>query len=63
MLVYTTGNGVNGFTFDPGIGVFFLSHPDMKIPTNGAIYSVNEGNLSSFKQPVKDYISYCHPQR
>ena len=59
MLVYTTGNGVNGFTFDPGIGVFFLSHPDMKIPTNGAIYSVNEGNLSSFKQPVKDYISYC----
>ena len=59
MLVYTTGNGVNGFTFDPGIGVFFLSHPNMKIPTNGAIYSVNEGNLSSFKQPVKDYISYC----
>ncbi|MEC7998583.1 MAG: class 1 fructose-bisphosphatase [Bacteroidota bacterium] len=59
MLVYTTGNGVNGFTFDPGIGVFFLSHPNMKIPENGAIYSVNEGNLSSFKQPVKDYITYC----
>ena len=59
MLVYTTGNGVTGFTFDPGIGVFFLSHPNMKIPENGAIYSVNEGNLSSFKQPVKDYITYC----
>ena len=59
MLVYTTGNGVNGFTFDPGIGVFFLSHPNMKIPENGAIYSVNEGNLFSFKQPVKDYITYC----
>ena len=45
--------------FDPGIGVFFLSHPNMKIPENGAIYSVNEGNLSSFKQSVKDYITYC----
>ena len=59
MLVYTTGNGVNGFTFDPGIGVFFLSHPNMKIPESGAIFSVNEGNLFSFKQPIKDYIAYC----
>ena len=59
MLVYSTGNGVNGFTFDPGIGVFFLSHPNMKIPENGKIYSVNEGNLSSFKKPVVDFIKFC----
>jgi fructose-1,6-bisphosphatase I len=59
MLVYSTGNGVNGFTFDPGIGVFFLSHPNMKFPENGKIYSVNEGNLSSFKKPVVEFIKYC----
>tara|TARA_B100001287_G_scaffold65330_1_gene53265 strand:- start:5211 stop:6221 length:1011 start_codon:yes stop_codon:yes gene_type:complete len=62
MLVYSTGNGVNGFTFDPGIGVFFLSHPNMKIPENGTIYSVNEGNLSQFKQPVTDYIKFCQKE-
>lgn len=45
MLVYTTGRGVNGFTLDPGIGEFFLSHADLKIPTTGAIYSINEGKL------------------
>ena len=56
MLVYTTGTGVNGFTFDPGIGVFFLSHPNMKIPENGKIYSDNEGNRTHFKQPIKDFI-------
>lgn len=59
MLVYSTGNGVNGFTFDPGIGVFFLSHPNMKFPEKGQIYSVNEGNLSFFKKPVADFIKYC----
>ena len=57
MLVYTTGNGVNGFTFDPGIGVFFLSHPNMKIPASGRLYSVNEGNLNEFKDGVKK----CNP--
>ena len=62
MLVYTTGTGVNGFTFDPGIGVFFLSHPNMKIPENGKIYSVNEGNRTHFKQPIKDFISYCQSE-
>jgi len=41
MLVYTTGNGVNGFTLNPAIGVFYLSHPNMKFPNNGAIYSIN----------------------
>lgn len=59
MLVYTTGKGVNGFTFDSGIGVFFLSHKNMKSPTNGKIYSINEGNLNQCEQGVRDYISYC----
>lgn len=59
MLVYTTGNGVNGFTLDPGIGTFYLSHPNMKIPEDGNIYSVNEGNYVKFPQGVKDYIKYC----
>lgn len=60
MLVFTTGNGVNGFTFDPSIGVFCLSHPDMKIPQNGKIYSVNEGNRHSFTNPgVWEYIKWC----
>lgn len=59
MLVYTTGSGVNGFTLDPSIGEFCLSHPDMKIPDDGHIYSINEGNYSKFPQGVKDYIKYC----
>ncbi len=62
MLVYTTGNGVNGFTFDPGIGVFFLSHPNMKIPASGRLYSVNEGNINEFKEGIKKYISYCQSE-
>ena len=59
MLVFTTGNGVNGFTFDPTVGVFYLSHPNMQIPKMGSIYSVNEGNYQSFDEGVKDYIDYC----
>lgn len=59
MLVYTTGNGVNGFTFDPGIGVFFLSHPNMEFPDNGKIYSINEGNINKVNKGVKAYIDYC----
>jgi fructose-1,6-bisphosphatase I len=59
MLVYTTGKGVNGFTLDPSIGEFCLSHPDMRIPANGLIYSINEGNYVHFPQGVKDYIKYC----
>lgn len=59
MLVYTTGKGVNGFTLDPSIGEFCLSHPDMKIPANGYIYSINEGNYVHFPQGVKSYIKYC----
>ncbi|MCH1401778.1 MAG: class 1 fructose-bisphosphatase [Schleiferiaceae bacterium] len=59
MLVYTTGKGVNGFTLDPSIGVFCLSHPDMQIPQDGKIYSVNEGNYVHFPEGVKRYIKYC----
>lgn len=59
MLVYTTGDGVNGFTLNPAIGTFYLSHPKMTFPENGRIYSVNEGNYIHFPQGVKDYIKYC----
>lgn len=59
MLVYTTGDGVYGFTLDPSIGEFCLSHPDMKIPDDGCIYSINEGNYRKFPQGIKDYIKYC----
>jgi fructose-1,6-bisphosphatase I len=59
MLVYTTGHGVNGFTLNPAIGTFYLSHPDMEFPKDGNIYSVNEGNYSHFPQGVKNYIKYC----
>ena len=59
MLVYTTGNGVNGFTLDPSIGEFCLSHPNMQTPATGGIYSVNEANLNTMSKGVKKYISYC----
>ena len=56
MLVFTTGSGVNGFTYDPTLGEYFLSHADMKIPDDGKIYSVNEGFYNSFSPPVVAYI-------
>ncbi|MEY3679321.1 MAG: hypothetical protein RI924_1462 [Bacteroidota bacterium] len=59
MLVYTTGKGVNGFTLDPSIGEFCLSHPDLKIPKDATIYSINEGNYVHFPDGVKKYIKYC----
>jgi fructose-1,6-bisphosphatase I len=59
MLVFTTGSGVNGFTLDPSIGVFLLSHPNMQFPADGHIYSVNEGNYVHFPNGVKRYIKYC----
>ncbi|MET1258183.1 class 1 fructose-bisphosphatase [Flagellimonas sp. DF-77] len=62
MLVYTTGNGVNGFTLNPAIGTFYLSHPNMRFPEDGKIYSVNEGNYIHFPQGVKDYIKYCQKE-
>ncbi len=59
MLVYTTGDGVNGFTLNPAIGTFYLSHPNMQFPLDGRIYSVNEGNYIHFPQGIKNYIKYC----
>ena len=59
MLVYTTGHGVNGFTLDPSIGEFCLSHPNMRMPETGRIYAMNEGNIHECEQGVKDYISFC----
>lgn len=62
MLVYTTGHGVNGFTLNPAIGTFYLSHPNMQFPEIGKIYSVNEGNYVHFPKGVKDYIKYCQQE-
>lgn len=59
MLVYTTGNGVNGFTLDPSIGEFCLSHPQMQMPETGRIYAMNEGNIHECSQGVRDYVSFC----
>ena len=62
MLVYTTGDGVNGFTLNPAIGTFYLSHPNMQFPEDGKIYSVNEGNYIHFPQGIKNYIKYCQKE-
>ncbi|UEG52501.1 class 1 fructose-bisphosphatase [Mucilaginibacter daejeonensis] len=59
MLVYTTGKGVNGFTLDPSIGEFCLSHPDMQVPQDGNIYSINEGYYAHFPDGIKKYIKFC----
>lgn len=59
MLVYTTGHGVNGFTLDPSIGEFCLSHPDMKMPETSRIYSINEGNIYECDKSVMDYVQFC----
>jgi fructose-1,6-bisphosphatase I len=62
MLVYTTRHGVNGFTLDPSIGEFCLSHPNMTCPADGAMYSMNEGNYAHFPDGVKRYIKYCQAE-
>jgi fructose-1,6-bisphosphatase I len=62
MLVYTTGDGVNGFTLNPAIGAFYLSHPNLKFPEDGNIYSINEGNYSHFPLGIKKYIKFCQEQ-
>ncbi len=59
MMVYTTGKGVNGFTLDPSIGEFCLSHPNMRVPESGVIYSINEGNYVHFPLGVKKYLKYA----
>lgn len=59
ILVYATKRGVNGFTLDQSIGEFCLSHPDIKCPETGKIYSVNHGNFFSYSEKVKEYIDIC----
>jgi len=59
MLVFSTGNGVNGFTYDPGIGSFFLSHPHMTVKAGGKIYSINEGNYVHMPEGVKRFLKWC----
>ncbi len=59
LLVYTTGNGVNGFTLDPSIGEFCLSHRDIKIPKSGQFYSVNQGYYLKFDVEMRRYIDHC----
>ena len=63
MLVLTSGHGVNGFTLNPAIGSFYLSHPNMQFPEIGKIYSINEGNYVHFPQGVKDYLKYCQEEK
>lgn len=58
MMVYTAGSGVHGFTLDPSVGEFLLSHPDIKIPERGRIYSVNEGYYSYWDEPTKNIVNY-----
>ena len=62
MLVYTTGHGVNGFTLNPATGTYYLSHPNMRFPDDGTIYSINEGYYIHFPQGVKDYLKYCQEE-
>ena len=59
MLVYATRRGVNGFTLDPSIGEFTLSHPDIRCPELGKIYSVNHGNFFDYNESVRQYIESC----
>jgi len=56
LFVYTTGQGVNGFTLNPAIGTFYLSHPNITLPKEGHIYSINEANYASFPQSVKNFL-------
>ncbi|MUK63671.1 class 1 fructose-bisphosphatase [Aliivibrio fischeri] len=63
MLVYTTGNGVHGFTYDPSLGVFCLSHENMQVPKNGNIYSINEGNYIRFPEGIKQYLKFCQESK
>lgn len=62
MLVLTTGKGVNGFTLDPSIGEYCLSHPDMQSPETGRVYSINEGNLDRCDPGLKDYVQFCREE-
>ena len=61
-LVYTTGNGVNGFTLDPSIGEFLLSHPNLKTPSRGRIFSINSGYRHSFGDGLRSYLDWLQQQ-
>lgn len=63
MLVYTTGHGVNGFTYEPSLGEFFLSHPNMETPKKGRLYSINEGNYDDFDEDLKNYVQLCRERK
>lgn len=63
MLVYTTGHGVNGFTFEQSLGEYFLSHANMSMPVDGKIYSINEGAANSFPEQVKNYVQLCKDKK
>lgn len=63
ILVYTTGHGVNGFTLDPSIGEFLLSHPDIRTPREGKMYSINEGNYQSFEIGLKKHIKWMQQEQ
>jgi len=58
MMVYTTGHGVNGFTLEPSLGEFLLSHPDMRIPKRGTYFSINTGNYHYWSEGVKKYVDH-----
>ncbi|HTX19619.1 MAG TPA: class 1 fructose-bisphosphatase [Bacteroidota bacterium] len=62
MLVYTTGDGVHGFTLDPSIGEFLLSHENIRVPKSGTIYSINEGNYRYWADGIKRYIKYLQEE-
>jgi fructose-1,6-bisphosphatase I len=63
MLVYTTGNGVNGFTYEPALGEFFLSHQSMRIPRDGKIFSINEGYYDDYESGIVDYLLSCKERK
>ncbi len=63
MLVYTTGHGVNGFTYEPTLGEYFLSHPALRIPEDGKIYSINEGLAQSFPESITQYLAHCKERK
>ena len=62
MMVLTSGNGVDGFTYEPSLGEYYLSHPNMRMPKKGKIYSVNESSFANFPEPIREYIKFCHTE-
>ena len=63
LLVYSTGRGVHGFTYEPSLGEFFLSHPDIVSPDKGTIFSVNSGNWAEFDRSIQDFMEECKQRK